>query len=673
VLVPFSFALLAGCGGDGGAKPAASPAPVAAAPAPAAVDLSPVAAPSDLIAVGRFAKPLTFVGTVLGWASTQMPGLPAPGPRELSQAIAGEDVGEVIDASKPVDFVLVAGRGGGITPSLVVSASVKSVDAARAALSRYTLKAIDNGAFRVDGLGAATGDEDDLRTCILAPAAGPSPARLVCSDDRAAAERLAPYLTRTVARADYPSDVHVEMSAAPFRPMVERLRRNLPALTLALLSGRGAGEGMGEVATVLANELGDFALDAEGVTLDIVATEPAADVELTFGFRSKKSTIASWMTRAPDQVGPAPEVFFRLPVDASSATFRSALGPNVLDRVKGLTRRVIAEVLEPRGVSEADRKPLLDAVEKLITPSASASASGFDPEAVRKHLGGKDAKGRETPANLRAALAAASGWTVMAVEEPPQGVAATFKELSTALSAPALARALRDGATGPSLVSMKAVPVPKGANLPKESAHYEFVAPAWAELFLGGRLGSGSAADAKGGGAAGAGAKPAAGTAGKTAAKKGPEPKPIATHLYIVPDAATPARTWVAYGADEATLLSKLRGVLPGAPPAGTLASRSGLDVLRSGSMNAGGMLTATAVVAGVFRSEAETKSDVRPLERMLRMLEGGKAGVDAPVPFLATARAPQGAFGAGAMTAKLHVPRAAVEEAIRIGVGAAR
>jgi len=133
--------------------PAGPVKPVAAAPAHPP-DLTPVPAPPSLIVSGR----LTKLSASLAIAH-ELTKLPMPRSEQLTEIVAGDSVGPLLDVDQPVDFA-VASPGeaalarGDLTPLTAVSAAVRDPDAARAALAeRYKLVPGENGAWLIQGLG----------------------------------------------------------------------------------------------------------------------------------------------------------------------------------------------------------------------------------------------------------------------------------------------------------------------------------------------------------------------------------------------------------------------------------------------------------------------------------------------------------------------------------------
>src|SRR5580698_7792808 len=204
-------AAVAACGGAPASPqaPASSAAPLAGAALGLAPNLSPVAPPAGLVVSGRLARLEASLAVVHGWSQ-----LPMPRSEQVTEMIAGEGLGALVDLGQPIDFaVAITGAGAGIRSMVAVSAALRDFDQAKATLGeRYKLVQGADGALLIQGLGrgahsADEGDEgkssddgDDPHACELAPAFGPAPTRLVCGLDGKALSALGPWLTRGATR-----------------------------------------------------------------------------------------------------------------------------------------------------------------------------------------------------------------------------------------------------------------------------------------------------------------------------------------------------------------------------------------------------------------------------------------------------------------------------------------
>ncbi len=226
--------LVISCSSCGGASPQPTQAPVsptapsrsAAVAVPVSPDLSPVPDPTSLVVSGRLARPGASLAVIHGWSR-----LPLTQADQITELVAGEALGPLVDLDAPIDFAVAShGEGMKLQGLVAVAAGVKDPEAARAALGeRYKLVPAGNGALLIQGLGGAqprddegddgTDDGDDgRRTCELAPAYGVPSTRLVCAKDPKALAELGAWLTRTAPRGEARGDLSVDVRLQPLRP-----------------------------------------------------------------------------------------------------------------------------------------------------------------------------------------------------------------------------------------------------------------------------------------------------------------------------------------------------------------------------------------------------------------------------------------------------------------------
>lgn len=596
VLVSFALA----CGG-------APPAPVAPAasiksaalppPAPeVAADLGAVPEPPSLVISGTLAKPSAALAVAHGWSN-----LPMPQSEQVSEMITTEAVGAIVDLDKPIDFALaVVGSGARAKRLVAVSAAVADPEKTKSSLAeRYTLISAGNGAMLVQGLGRAShdeddeaddddndkrgggdksGDDEDRRTCELAPAYGAAPMRLVCGMNAKAVSELGPWLTRTATRAVPTSDLHVEARMKPLKETIAEGKRQISMILGFFLGGAIGGGGRSGARNLLAalgNDLGDFALDLDGMSLDVAVSDPGADASATVRFGTTTSGLARVGVAHPERNAQAPAAFWQLPGDADVAFFHRGIAEKEMNRARELALGAIGDVLAEGGLKEVDRKALLDALSKLVSPAAAVYGSGVDAAAVRKALAAEKALGRRAnPADQlearRASAEALLGWKVIEVDEPGAKITAAAKELAAAWSRPGVGVVMQKKAKGEPMPVVRAAAPPKGSSAGTE--HF-IVELATARPTTMGPHGGAPPADAK--------------DAKKTA---GPA-KPLAIHVLVAADGP---RTWIAVGGSEALIASKLAATI--ASGGDKLAARTDLAPLKEGNIGSGGFLTARAL-----------------------------------------------------------------------------
>jgi hypothetical protein len=645
VALPFAYA----CGGDPPPAPVApatpAPAPVAVA-APAAPDLGAIADPPGLVVSARLGNPGAALAVVRDWS-----GLPMPGSEEVAQLLVGEAVGPLVDLDQPIDFaVVVAGGGMQVHPLSAVSVALKDVERAKTALAEhYTLAPGDNGVLDLQKNAGApspspssspsrAADDDDgdrRRSCAIEPAYGPAPVRLVCGWSPKALSELGPWLTRTATRNTTSSDVHIDVRVRPLHATIAAEKRLIGALLSGGMRPRVNVPSAGELLSSLAEDVTDFSLDLDGASIDLLLRD-SATATATLTFSGKTSALTRLATAHPDRNAAAPGVFWQLPGDADFAFFDRGIDEHELTRGRDLLLRVVDDGLAEEGLGAGDRKAIVDAVGKVVTSASSAPlviATGLDSDASKKALSAEKAlgDGSDTTAHdeaERASVEVLTGWQVIEVDEPSATVTAAVKELAAARARPAVAAVFRSkDAPWPAL---RAAALPKGTTLPPGTQHYVFETP-----FHGhGRAGA---------------TKPSRETA--PAARRS-----IATHVFIAPDGA---RTWIGIGAGELPVARRLASAL--APTGDTLSARAELAPLKSASVGSGGFVTQRALLspgaAAVIGPAGGAAAAIDKIDELARLQHGGKVAI----PFSLTG------LSDTQVTANVEVPRAAIEDIVRI------
>ncbi|MGC4089904.1 MAG: hypothetical protein QM756_18855 [Polyangiaceae bacterium] len=171
-------------------------------------NLSPVAAPDDLIAVGRLARPRALFETLANWCGF---------PVHVSDLLPSEVrvLNDVVAWDAPVEVAAVLDRHSSEKvppPEYVVSVGLTS-------LTKVLSAAKDKGfeATRVSSSVYRVPLSDEV-FCAVAAAAGAAPVRLVCSASWQNVEDLLPYATRGLPREDFAGqDLYLALRPAPLQ------------------------------------------------------------------------------------------------------------------------------------------------------------------------------------------------------------------------------------------------------------------------------------------------------------------------------------------------------------------------------------------------------------------------------------------------------------------------
>jgi hypothetical protein len=646
---------VASCGGAPTPAPAVPVQPVATAPLPPPPDLRPAPEPSGLIVSGRVGKLSGVFATVRGWSS-----LPMPQSEQLSELLIGKGVGPVVDLDQPIDFAVATTGGGAHTHAMVaVSAAVKDVDAAKTGLSEhYKLAPAANGVLLLQGLAPgpteddAVGDGDggDHRACELAPAFGAAPTRVVCGMDAKSLSELGPWLTRTATRATSPSDLHVEMRMQPLKPVVSGLKRMFSVVAGGILDVPAKMQGARDAAIAVGNDLVDFALDLDTLSLDVQLADSGVGVKMASTFSGVSSAFTRLVTAHADGGSPTPAAFWQLPGDTDSATFYRGIDSNDLARLRDLLLKVLDAKLVEDGVKEADRKLLADALVKIPSTAPGVYASGVDIDAVRRARAAAAALGsapdplQEMEAK-RVLAEELLGWHLVELDEPSSRLAAAMRDASAAWSRPGLLGMYRAKAKGSTPPVIRMAPLPKEAALTRDALHYVI------ELPFGDDAASSPQKTPASPGAPRPVARPKA--VGHT--------RPLLIHVLL---AGEGSRAWLAIGGDLALVGTKLAGVLAGGHGGG----RSDLGFFKDARTGTGGFFTLRAgsmmtQLVGVLLSGAAGGLDLGlssddALEDIAHVPHKG----DTPIVYTLTTQA---GGPPTSVISTLQVPRAAIEDTI--------
>lgn len=657
----FALSFASACGGgQSQAPPAAAPPSMPVARGEAPPDISPVPEPEGLVVVGRVARPDGVLKTVGGWAR-----LPLPGGAELVRSVTDGAVADVVDLGQPVDgAVALRGTARDPRPLAAFSVAVRSFDSAKAKLSaRHELTPGPNGSFWVHGIGKpevpegpAAEDEpeerdgDDALGCSLAHAA--NGARLVCGP-KPGVDALAGYLTRNVARQQWSSDVHVEIRAAPLGESLAQLRALIPALGGSALGG--VGPAVRELLEAGANDLIDLAGDTDKILLDAQLSELGADATVRVDYQRASSLFAKLATSSAARAQTVPAALWHLPAETDLASYSAGSDPQLYQRPLALLGNVVSELAEKEQMPEAERKVLRDLLVDRTLPLLTGDgvyAKGFDQAAVDKGVAAREAMNPDDLAGKseadRALGAQVIGWHLLRVNEPIARVAPTLKGWAALWARPGFTKWARHQAASKMLVQVRTAPAPAGVTLPRDAVHLEITVPR-EELELAAAPGKGTTTLS--------GPRAIIKAANANASGKRMPRKPIFVHVLAVPDQGA---TWLGFGLDANLVAQKALASLSSAPDANTFGKTAAATQLRE--LGASGACFVTLRGLLVLTAMDHSGSGYAKL--------GSLANKGAsPIVMAFTAQGPSPSAAAGTSVSTFKVPRAAIEDIVRLAL----
>lgn len=475
-----TLAALLGACGPGGPSPGAQvpKAPIEAAPqlaeAPAPGGLEPVEAPGELIMHLRWRRPADTLADLerLVGASATPAGDVVSLMFEQLEGAEGVDAARLRDAvalDAPADLIAVM-VDPDAEPLVVASVGLRSVKAGLAAFSGEV--------SRSDGTWLAYGPETvdtepepeteadvdpfdvDLKaedvvppTCIISPALGPAPARMVCGADGDAAKRLATFAARNVAAMPSSADdLRIDFSVGRWtRQLAQKAEDGWPEARDEITE---QGVGDARLAAVL-RRVGDSVVREGNLVLDELDRVTVAanvgdrglDFVLELGMAGRRSVLGRMLADAAEHEGPPPAMMKHLPDDFSSAEFGRTGARNMVASGLTASRDVISALMDAEKMgSPADRKAWL----ALLRDTASDHADFVNATGVFGPVAGSNGAplGRS--------------WWVYGIEQPSAPTVKWLRDAVRAYNRPAVRRLVRaklDADAARSLPRVRLVPV----------------------------------------------------------------------------------------------------------------------------------------------------------------------------------------------------------------------
>lgn len=668
-LFPLGFAVclasLAACGPS--PEPAAPPRPGAVKPPPrpkaqvaaTTYDLSPVKEPPDIIGAARWKNPMATLGGLAGCGGVDPRFVEGNG-KLLADLILRNVLGEEVDTSQlasvialdtPIDAIAA------LDPSPKRRAAFGAVAIGLASLERAR-GAIEGAAVEVAPGMWRVGNKDNTdATCVIAAAAGLAPARLICAERDRDVMALGPYLARNVPTMTMPGpDMHGELR---FQPFVSRfgneMRQGLKGVPLILESqatidepkfDRAIANAAGAIQTELTALLGDL----DKVSFDF-GVDPSTCLKATgeLALKGRASWLAGTMTDRADRAGPPPAIFWRAPKDSSAVFYARGSDPARFADILQTLRDLADGAMTKLNIGKpADRKALVDLIQMPFSKNAnSVQATGFFNEPAP--TGSKPAASKPSASLLQQTIESTMnnlvGWSLFGVDEGPEQLSKMLKRFVDVYSKQVALTAAREKAEA-------RVKDPKGRalweltdkerearekKLPPRSILTIALDEANLELKTLPTMKLVKAPAALGKDALDIEIKladlplpdddlGALDGSGRPDPKKKKETLSLTFHLLLMADGAT---TWLAFGQNQSDLVKRLLSVKAGALDTDTLATRAGLEPLKTGKLMSGGFITlspitkmATAVTGALLTlAPGGMPPQVNEIMRMLQAL----------------------------------------------------
>jgi hypothetical protein len=479
--------------------------------------------------------------------------------RAFRGGIDGRQIAEAIALDAPVDLVLTLDTGRRGQPDALFAFSVGLTSLERV---RGTLEAAGPLVDLVPGLWRVGTKVPGEMTCVVGPAAGVAPARLICGRGDKDVSALGPYLARNVPVAAPPArDIHAELRFTTIEARYgSEIRRGL-----TLLPGLAASEAIGEprfdkalheAAAAVADEAKALLTDLDKLTVDIgVDGGGCLTATGALQLRGKSSWIAGLIDEGAGQQGPPPPIFWRAPVDSAAASYGRGSDParyaGILRVLRGLAEGKLAK--EQVG-SDADRKALVALIANPLGKGTNVVSASGQAQSPPKPAAGTSSR----PQQLADAISTGLGWYLLGFDEGPAALSKLLKDIVSVYGRKGLMDPVRKAARSDAelLPTVKLVPAPAQLGPGALDVEIHIDTPALDEL------------DPK---------------------KKPKKEAGLTLHVLLMGEAKS---TWIAFGASRDELVRRLLSVKAGAPDSGTLASRPGLEPLRAGKAVSSGFVT---------------------------------------------------------------------------------
>jgi hypothetical protein len=553
----------------------------------------------------------------------------------LDKELGDRDLTALIKLDASIDIALAldpAARSIKDDPIVAVSLPLKNLNDALAYAGRAGKPSqIKPGVYRVGRTGNMM--------CDLSVAIGDAPARLVCGEHERDVDELRPWLTRGSPTAQFgAADVHAELRAGPAR---ERVQAEIGADLAALPSEAAnifrkkthlSSPALLDAITSAAREGLAFGDDVDSLAIDI-SLDPAA-TQASFSSSIKFKANNSWVTKAltgrNDKAGPPPAIFWQAPKDSDSVIYTHGTDPKLFAGIKDSTSKILNELTRDV-LKDKDRESLVSLVNSipLVETSGTVSARGH----VDHKMGARIAPEKYSPADAikasQAYISGLLGWAVVGVDAKADPQIAWLRQLAKTYNEKSLQETVKK-TLGKDLQSkvptVKIVGAPRGTPAGTVALEIAISLDSHDLWSSHGR------------------------EHGYREHPKGPAAKGTFTFTIVVmPDGD---RTWVAFGSDTAALASHLAAVKDGAPKDGTIASREGLESLKTGPNTAAGFLS-MAGLAHASRSSLRTVLSHREHSRIEEAIGSLPHKGETPVLLLGTGAT--GATPSGTLEVRLQ------------------
>jgi hypothetical protein len=425
-------------------------------------ELQAAPAPGEILVHVRWKQPVATIAELARYA-----GLPqalidttvAGAKQQLLRELLRDNVdpGELaalVDTNAPVD-VVVALDLSGLKPEPFFAASLGLTSLQRAlATAKTKPKQLANDIWQLNP------EESFGAPCAILAATGRAPARLVCGERERDLTMLGPYMARTLPTVELVGgDVHGEVK---LRAVLDKYGHLLAGKAKGLvdiaaeqkLGIANFDQALLTAAAAVGDEVGLLAQDLDTIVFDgRVAAQTGISLSGQLNFAAKTAWTTQLVFAGADFNAPAPEVFWRAPQNAASASYGFAHDPARLEGALKVLRALVEGQLAHENIATAQDRAAIAGLLRLSgskgVPVMAASGYFTDPAPPG------------TPLFLQL-LRGGIGWHIVAFDEPPKETIAHLNEAVKVYNRPTLQAWLKRaaGSDADMLPVIKVVPAP---------------------------------------------------------------------------------------------------------------------------------------------------------------------------------------------------------------------
>lgn len=337
----------------------------------------PVTSPGPVVLRARWRKPAALLLAAAGDASRATSMRESATTLGLGPGLRGLAPHAALD--EPIEFVVVADVETSREAPVLIPALSIGLSSLDDALAAGPVRRLATGVWQV-------GDEGLGPACAIATAKA-SPARLVCTDLAGRLPTLAGYVARQLPRpveadAAVRLDLDLKPLLAHYGPRWAEELARVAFVVDHLAEGDTALEAALEaMSSAMTRELVDVGTDLDGLTLELHDADGSGmELQVELRFRSATSWSVQRVLAGEDTT--APDMFGRLPADATTAAFGRA-DATAYEHPAALGARLFGAWLDAEAIgTPIERRQLSDFVTRLVPPSAPwVSATGIDEKA----------------------------------------------------------------------------------------------------------------------------------------------------------------------------------------------------------------------------------------------------------------------------------------------------